>query len=139
MGQHSSTYEVVGTIAITDGSDISTCKVIRKLEVGEELLGLGVPQDDDKGTQRVNVKATKDDQEGWVTTKGNAGTHYLKVAKQLWTVERCLPLQNNFSSASASTICELNVGETLEVLDGPKEETIESSDRVKGRCLSDGK
>merc|ERR1719235_1904347 len=39
-------YTCVTSVAMTDGEDIKACKVIRKLEVGEQFEATGPPSDD---------------------------------------------------------------------------------------------
>lgn len=135
-----SCYTIVAAIALTDAMDIKNCKVLRKLDRGEVLSVLeGPTEDGNSGVQRIKVLATKDKAEGWVTTKGNAGSVYAEETGKNYNVTKEIALQNKFPSGSAETLRPLVVGETLELLDGPKEEKSDALLRVKGRALSDGK
>ncbi|CAE7498506.1 Man1a1 [Symbiodinium pilosum] len=74
-------------IAMTDNQNIKTCKVLRKLEVGEVVRVLEGPEiDKDSSVSRIKAVASKDSLEGWVTVKGNAGTVYAEEAPSLYTV-----------------------------------------------------
>merc|ERR1712137_885066 len=89
---------------------------------------------------RVKGKALKDDVEGWVTIKGNAGTAYAQVSDKHCTILDEVPLQTT-SRQTAKTVRMLKKGEAVEMnhtANGPIEELCQSAMRVKGRALSDG-
>jgi len=124
---------------MTDELDIKSCKVMRKLTEGEVFAVLDGPVNDkDAGITRVKGKAMKDETEGWITIKGNAGTVYAEASSKHYTVTDDVSLQKQFSSADAETVRPLEKGEALQVLEGPKEESVPPAVRVKGRALSDG-
>merc|ERR1711957_454232 len=101
-----------------------TCKVLRKLAVAEILTLLEGPvRDEESGVTRIKCKALKDELEGWVTTKGNAGTTYAEVSAKLYTVLREMPLQKVFASSSTQEVRKLAEGEAIHVIEGPKPET----------------
>jgi len=126
------------SIAITTTFDIGAGKAIRKLEQGETLEILEGPEEDkSRGLLRVKAKATTDDKEGWVTMKGNQGTSYAEESRKHYVVKRGVPLEKSTASDSA-TIRMLEVGEALELTDGPKTETKEGCHRVRGRSLAGG-
>merc|ERR1712048_1451336 len=94
--------------------------------------------DAETGIQRLSGKALQDGKEGWITTKGNAGTIYAEADSKKYFVEKEVNLQNNFSSATSKLIRKLEVGETFTLLEGPREEKAPIENRIKVRCLSDG-
>lgn len=129
-------YTCTSTVAITDSYDIKDCKVIKKLAIDEVFVAIEGPVSDDSGISRVKGKSTKDDTEGWVTIKGNAGTTYAKVNEKLYTVRKEVALQQTFKSDSG-LIRNMEAGEAFEVLEGPREERFQPANRVKVRAASD--
>eukprot|EP00929_Paragymnodinium_shiwhaense_P000252 TRINITY_DN1004_c0_g1_i13.p1 TRINITY_DN1004_c0_g1~~TRINITY_DN1004_c0_g1_i13.p1 ORF type:complete len:1810 (-),score=847.82 TRINITY_DN1004_c0_g1_i13:335-5695(-) len=128
------------SIALTDGQDAKTSKVLRKLEVGEKLQVTGeLIEDKETGTSRVKCKALKDNKEGWVTTKGNKSTVYADVTSKTYTVVKEVQMQTQFKTGSPNGKRKLEAGETMTVLEGPKEEKAQTLERVKVRALSDSK
>lgn len=126
------------SIAITDGRNIRTCKVLRKLAVGEVFIVLEGPFTEEASSMtRARMRSTKDGQEGWVTTKGNAGTVYASESTRHYTMLRATPLQTSFKSLGAVDIRELAEGEAVEILESPKDEKPEEVARLQGRSLSD--
>jgi len=124
---------------MTDNLDIKDCKVIRKLAVGESFTVLEGPvQEGEAGITRVRAKASKDDQEGWVTTKGNAGTVYASSSSKHYCILQDTPLQKKLSSSSSETIRELAKGEMMQSLEEPKEESCPPEVRIKCKAVSDG-
>merc|ERR1711972_196687 len=133
-----SMWSTCSAIALTDNVDIKACKVVRKLAKGEVLIVAEAPLVDDvSGVVRIKVVAKKDGKEGWVTTKGNAGTKYAEETGRSYIISKSTPLQASFQSDS-ETVKMLAEQDTVEVIEGPTEETVEPSSRVRGRCLNDG-
>merc|ERR1712187_1090022 len=54
-------------------------------------------------------------------------------------VDKECDLQNNFPSAGAKTLRQMEVGETFQLLEGPKVEEAPEEYRIKVRCVGDGK
>merc|ERR1719330_549290 len=82
-----STFTCTSGIALTNDMNIKDCKVLRKLDKGEVLMVVEGPIDDDAaGVTRIKVKASKDEMEGWVTTKGNAGSVYATESGRTYIV-----------------------------------------------------
>eukprot|EP00927_Polykrikos_kofoidii_P022008 TRINITY_DN20667_c0_g1_i1.p1 TRINITY_DN20667_c0_g1~~TRINITY_DN20667_c0_g1_i1.p1 ORF type:complete len:2068 (-),score=493.97 TRINITY_DN20667_c0_g1_i1:213-6416(-) len=132
-------YTCVATVAMTDSEDVKSCKVIRKLVVGELFLGSADPVDDKVANiHRVRGKALNDGQEGWITLKGNAGTVFAEVCSNHYTILKASPLQNRFGSDLTDVVRTLEEGEAFQVLEGPKEEKCPPVSRIKGRSISDG-
>merc|ERR1712176_326861 len=70
-------YVCTQSIAMTDVQDIKSCKVVRKLAVGEFFEVSGeIAVDKEASVSRIEGKALKDGKSGWITLKGNAGTVY---------------------------------------------------------------
>jgi len=131
-------YTCTATVAITDVFDIKTCKVLKKLAVDDVFtISEGPVAEEGTGVERVKGKRAKDDVEGWITVKGNAGTSYAKVNEKLYTVMHEVTMQSQFKSDS-STVKTLKVGEAVEVMDGPKEEKLDPANRAKVRTSGDG-
>merc|ERR1712039_475247 len=99
-------------VAMTDGQDIMSCKVLRKLAVGEFFEASGpVVEDSTTGVSRLPGKALKDGKEGWITIKGNAGTIYAEAATKYYAVKKEVELEKRFNTGGES-IRKLEVGET---------------------------
>jgi len=130
-------YTCSQSVAMTDNQDIKDCKVIRKLAVGESFTLVEGPIQEG-GITRVRAKASKDDQEGWVTTQGNAGTVYASASSKHYCLLQDLPLQKKLSSTSSETIRELAKEEMMQGLEEPKEEASPPDVRIRCKALSDG-
>jgi len=73
-------YTCVTKIALSDGIEITKSKILRNVQVGEKLEGLGA-ETEDKQTNVVRVHVRVGEQTGWVTLKGNQGTVFLQLDK----------------------------------------------------------
>jgi len=136
---NSNYYIITSSVALTDTLDIKNCSVVRKLSAGEALIVDGEPSPDNEANiTRVKGKAAKDGKEGYITVKGNAGTVYAAPSEKYYAVVKEAPLHKQFKSDSAETVRMLEVGEAVEVVEGPRSETMEPAVRVKGRALHDG-
>jgi len=131
-------YVIASVIALTDGVNIKSSKVLRKLEKGEILVCVEGPvEDDTPGCTRIKVVAKKDGKEGWVTSKGNGGTVYAEESGQVYVLSREVQLQGSFESDSA-TVKVLEQGASIELLKGPVQATPNAVIRVKGLVTSSG-
>jgi hypothetical protein len=137
-----SLYLIKNSVAMTDGANIKECKVLRKLAEGElfEMEGEAAEDPDTPGVIRIQGLAKKDGVKGWVTSKGNAGTIYAEQTTKYFTVTKEVDLQKAFKSVDvqAETVRTLEVGEALQITDGPKDEKVPQAVRVKVRAVSDG-
>jgi len=132
-------YSCITSVAMTDEMDIKNCNVMRKLVDGEVFtVSEGPVEDKSAGIMRVKGKAVKDDSEGWITIKGNAGTVYAEASTKHFTVVEDVALQKQFASADAVTVRTLEKGEAMLALELPKEEAMAPEVRVRCRALSDG-
>jgi len=132
-------YTVISSVALTDTMDIKNCSVVRKLAAGELLITEGEPcVDKDSNITRLQGKSSKDGKEGWITVKGNAGTVYAAPSQKHYAVVKPVPLHDQFKSIAAKSKRLLDEGEAVEIIEGPRTETMEPAVRVKGRALADG-
>lgn len=99
---------------------------LRKLLAQEVVEIFEGPRDDEEAAvQRVRCRALKDGQVGWVTTKGNQGTAFLKPReKPVLQVLREADLRE-MMPLDAAKLGQLQVDEKLELLEGPREETFQ--------------
>ena len=78
-----------------------------------------------------------DPQDGWVTTKGNAGKVFTEAVTNYYTVVQEVDMRRQLSSSSDVEIVRgLSAGENFEVLEGPKVEKAASEMRAKARVAS---
>jgi len=132
-------YVCKAAVAITDAIDIKTCKVVRRLAEGELLLMTEGPEDVE-GITRINVKAVKDGESGWITTTGNAGTVYAEPSPaKLYVVSKDTDLEEKFSGDINKTVDTIKAGSFIEVVEGPREEKSAPVTKFKGVLLSDEK
>eukprot|EP00927_Polykrikos_kofoidii_P059005 TRINITY_DN5399_c0_g2_i3.p1 TRINITY_DN5399_c0_g2~~TRINITY_DN5399_c0_g2_i3.p1 ORF type:complete len:1960 (+),score=510.81 TRINITY_DN5399_c0_g2_i3:78-5957(+) len=127
------------SVAMTDNKDMASCKVLRKLAVGElfEAFGEAV-EDSDSGVWRVEGRAMKDSKTGWIATKGNAGTTFMEAANKFYSVVKQVDLHKKFPSGDdAEVVRTLSEGESFQVIEGPREETSAPEVRVKVRAVTD--
>lgn len=131
-------YTCTSQVAMTDGLDIKTCAVVKKLVPGDLFTVIEGPiEDKESSVTRVKAKTDKDDKVGWITLKGNAGTVYGEASKTHYAVTKEVPLQKALAAASP-TIRALLPGEAIQVLEGPKAETYQPAQKVKVRATTDG-
>ena len=60
---------------------------MRRLKIGEAVEVLEGPVEEE-GLERVRVRTTCDDQEGWVSLKGNQGTKFLQAGGNTFRTSR---------------------------------------------------
>lgn len=134
--------KVVKEIAITPTFDIvgSKERPVRKAECDEIFEVLEGPmKDEGSGLERVRVKAMSDAAEGWVTVKGNQGKLFLEETPKPFLVAiKDVPLESDFGSGSAQQSV-IKAEEVLELVEGPRKETLGSVMRLRGKAVKDGK
>jgi len=133
-------YSCTSSVAMTDNMDIKDCKVIRKLAVGELFtVEEGPLEEKEAGITRVKGKSLKDEQVGWITIKGNAGTVYAEASSKHFCVLQDMSLTKKFPSNNpGEEVRTVLKGEAMQVLEGPKEETYAPEVRVKVLATRDG-
>jgi DNA repair exonuclease SbcCD ATPase subunit len=137
--QSSNFYVCKSLIAMTDVADLKTCKVQKKVVVGEVLQEITSERPDkDSDINRLKFKSLKDGKEGWVSVKGNQGTIYLEVSKSHYLVSKSTPLSSG-ASGSSSKVRDLAIGEAVEGLAKPIEEKPDSKLGLRARAAADGK
>eukprot|EP00931_Biecheleriopsis_adriatica_P115047 TRINITY_DN90894_c0_g1_i1.p1 TRINITY_DN90894_c0_g1~~TRINITY_DN90894_c0_g1_i1.p1 ORF type:complete len:2039 (+),score=681.28 TRINITY_DN90894_c0_g1_i1:31-6147(+) len=131
-------YICKSSVAMTNELGIKS-DVVCKLSAGDLLvIEEGPTEDSSAGITRIKgSRPGLKDKVGWVTVKGNAGTVYVEPCTKHYAVRQQVPLQKQFSSSSA-VVRQLEVGEALEILEGPKEEALPVEVRAKVRATSDG-
>merc|ERR1712019_302690 len=97
----------------------------------------GPEVDAETGIARLPGKALQDGKEGWITTRGNAGTVYAEAATKYYSVKKEVELQKKFQSDSESSR-KMDIGETFQLLEGPRDEKAVPEVRAKVRCVKDG-
>merc|ERR1719369_1245538 len=125
---------------MTDNVDIKDCKVMRKLVVGELFtIEEGPHEEKDAGVTRVKGKTLKDEQVGWITIKGNAGTVYAEQSTRHYCVLQEVPLTKQFpTNGTNEEIRKLVKGEAMQVLEGPREERYKPETRAKVAAVRNG-
>merc|ERR1739848_864759 len=88
------------------------------------------------GIARLEGTALKDGKEGWITTKGSAGTAYTKCDEGVYNVLQDVNI-TKMSNTDSPVVRKLEAGESLELLEGPKEDEPEEESRIKVRAASD--
>lgn len=129
-------YTCTATVAITDSRDIKDCKVLKKMLVDEVFTATEGPIEDESGVSRVKGKSTKDDTEGWITIKGNAGSVFAKANEKLYTIKKDTPMNVMFNSDSKA-LRTLAADEAIEMLEAPKEERFAPVSRAKVQTSTD--
>jgi len=147
-------YRCLQPGVLTDGESVKTSNVLRKacegemFEVTDEITelsrsasvdGVAAVMDTDAGVARVRGRALKDGKIGWITTRGSAGKVFAEAVTNLYIVQEEIDLQRELSSKEGVDIVRgLAVGETFQVLEGPKAEKTPVEMRAKVRAASDG-
>jgi len=130
----------VKEISMTDVFEVKDCKTVRKLATGEVIEVLETPKVEAEGLSRAKCRAVLDGKEGFVTLKGNKDTTYFERCEKPYYCCDCeVEATEAFDSTSASSeVRRLQVGEVLEVLEGPKKEDPTEVVRLRGTAQKDG-
>jgi len=128
-----SQYKIVKKIPLQTGFQASSDEL--RMIAEDELFNVlqGPKEEQAEPVVRAKVRAASSGAEGWVTIRPKN--------LRLWAPRyRCLvgvPLQDDLKSDS-KTVRALEIGEILELLDGPKGESTTSALRLKVRAAKDG-
>eukprot|EP00929_Paragymnodinium_shiwhaense_P011260 TRINITY_DN11677_c0_g1_i4.p1 TRINITY_DN11677_c0_g1~~TRINITY_DN11677_c0_g1_i4.p1 ORF type:complete len:2111 (+),score=761.37 TRINITY_DN11677_c0_g1_i4:802-6333(+) len=137
--QNPKLFTCTQSIALTDGSDVKTSKVLRKLNAMELVEAIGeVVVDDESSVERIECKCLKDGKTGWFTIRGNQGTVYGESKSSFYSTTQPVQLQRGFASENTEVLRELPAGQALTILEGPKGETTSPPTRAKVSALKDG-
>ena len=130
----------VKEVALTTALEVKDGKTVRKLLKGEVLEVLEVGRlDTATGLSRLRCRAIIDQKEGWVTSQGNAGSSFLSnCRKPYMCCEEESPFGASFESTSEK-LKDLQPGEVLEMLEGPRKEELPELLRMRGKASKDGK
>merc|ERR1712176_132813 len=132
-------YVCKETVAMTDGENIKESKVIGKLHEGDMFDSIsGEVTQDAAGISRLQGKAVKSGETGWITTKGNAGTEFAVLVPKHYSVLKEVQVTKKNQPDGVEVVRTAEVGETFQVLEGPKVEKGQPESRIKIRALSDG-
>jgi len=131
-------FRCIRDITVTDEFMIQSAKKVRKLQVGELVEAVGGSQEDmDLGLERVQCRAVTDGTTGWITIRSTAGTTYLERAtKPFLYLAKSTGLRGALASNS-KRVRELKAGESVELVEGPKEERSGSDTRVRGAACGE--
>lgn len=117
-------------------SDSDTLKSLQPGEVLELLEG--PRKEEPPEVMRMRGKASKDGKSGWVTFKDSSGKECFKLVKLL-VCKQSIALTTTFDIANGKALRKLDVGEALDILEGPNEDSARSLSRVKVMAKRDGK
>merc|ERR1719221_374700 len=138
LGMFQQYFKCVKEVSISTACEIKESKTIRKLALGEvvEVLETGLV-DGATGIARLKCRTLTDKKEGWTSLRGNAGTSFFeKCTKPYYCFGEELPIQSGFENTS-DVVKNMQPGEVLEVLEGPrKEDTLEML-RARGKAMKD--
>jgi len=131
-------FRCVRDITVTDEFEIQSAKKVRKLQVGELVEAMGGSQEDaDLGLERVQCRAVRDGALGWITIRSTAGTTYLeRTAKPFLYLAKSSGLRGALA-ANSKRVRELKAGESVELVEGPKEERSGADSRVRGAACGE--
>jgi len=109
------------------------------MQPGEVLEVLQGPQRESSVEfQRVRGIAGSDTRQGWVTLKDSSGNANLELTK-LIVCRQSIAITTTFDITEGKALRKLSVGEALEIVEGPQEDSVRSLTRVKARSKTDGK
>lgn len=130
---------VMHDVALTDDFQVSTASKVRKLEVGEIVEAVGcVKLDSDLSLERVQCRALSDGASGWATVQSTQGMAYLqRTDKPFIWCSTAIALRE--VPSEGKVVRTLRPGEALELLEGPREESLSSDLRVRGVACDDEK
>jgi len=132
----------VKEIALTTHFAVKNSSTVRKLDLGEIVEALGEKTFEEKtGLTRVKCRACRDLVEGWVTVQGNQGTAFLEEMPKpfyIFEVTEGTRVLHEVCQSASPEVRQLEFGEVLELLEGPRREPPLEVSRVRGRVLSDG-
>jgi len=133
-------YMCKKSITITDGFDVGKSTNVRKIDLGEVFEVLEGPRED-SATQltRARGRAVLDGAVGWVSVKGNKGTPFLVPAPKPYVqcaVDPGVALYERFAE-DAPVVRKLRHEEVLEVLEGPRENTVRSETQLRATASKD--
>jgi len=124
---------------MTKAFDVRETATVRKVEPGELFQIVDGPKlDTSSEVQRAQVKALGDGALGWVSVTSNKGKTFMRsVQKPVLVSQEEIYLYQEFEDGSEAT-GGLQVEELVELLEGPRDETLVGEIHVQGTCITDG-
>merc|ERR1712232_41108 len=141
--------KVAADTVMTSDLSIKESKTLRRLDLGEVVEILDGPMiEGSVKVMRVHAKAMTDDLEGFITLRGNQGTHFLEEGGDVFKVVAETILTEEFeigggASKDASKKVKdltrkLKVGELVEGREWARKEESSGLMRMKCRVRTDG-
>lgn len=135
-------YKVTKTTVLTNAFGIKDSIAVRRLDVDEvfEVIGTGIPREEDSGATRLYGRAVRDSLLGYATVRGNQGTIYLERGGNSCTVLKETSLTTTLLQNEDSTegeIRKLKPGEIIDVLVQDTKDEASGNARLKVRARSD--
>jgi len=116
----------------------SSSPEVKSMQPGDVLEVLEGPRKEDPPeTLRLKGKASKDGKAGFVTLKDMAGNDNFVIEKLL-VCKQSIAITTTFNIADGKAHRKLDVGEALEVLEGPQEDSTRGLNRVRAKAKKDG-
>jgi len=138
---------VIREAILTSEMAPSSSKVLRKLAAQEVVEVLQGPfREEATGIVRIEARAFKDGERGWVSVLGNKGARFLKEGGHAFKVLKETILTDEFSLEASKeetrklkqTTTKLKVGELIEVLEWPAKEEQSELMRAKVKSMNGG-
>eukprot|EP00930_Biecheleria_cincta_P023468 TRINITY_DN1695_c0_g2_i1.p1 TRINITY_DN1695_c0_g2~~TRINITY_DN1695_c0_g2_i1.p1 ORF type:complete len:2308 (+),score=581.34 TRINITY_DN1695_c0_g2_i1:65-6988(+) len=117
----------------------SSSSEVRKVQVGEVLEMMEGPRKEEPADAlRLQGKASKDGEQGFVTLNHTGDNDNFAFAKMM-VCKQSIAITITFDIAAGKALRKLEVGEVLEVLEGPRSLDVHSLSRVRVLAKKDGK
>lgn len=130
-------YKVSKSTVLTEAQDVKS-KMLRRVDVGEFVEGIGGKQKDDTGVLRLPCKALVDGADGWVTSMGSKGAVFLEPRGDYYACVLETPMTDGLSVGEAQTIRKIAKGEVLEIVESEQRDASVGVMRVRVKAGSDG-
>jgi len=130
-------YRVERDTVLTQDKSIKS-KVCRRLEAGEVVEELGIPEIEGENVRRVHCRTARDNLEGWATVSGSQGTIFLAPRSAFYFCVSEAVITDGMQVADSKTVRRVQKGEIVEALDLEKKDVSIGVMRVKCRAIRDG-
>lgn len=135
-------YMCVGSTAENVGlrKSLDAPAAIRDVQVDEVLELLEGPREETgKPSILLRGKASKDSAEGWITMQSSDGTTFAEASKDIYVCKSTIAMTDGFDIKKCKVTRKVEVGETLQVIGGRKEDSNVEITRLQFRAVRDGK
>lgn len=134
LGYFRSLYRCSAVVSMTETITVKGAKTIRKLQKGEVVEALSVPEKEETlGLKRVKAKAEKDGLEGFITLAGNQGTVFLEPYVDAASKADVAAEELAKAVSDTMRMVETKVEELKTVRSGPLAETKQNLIKMKPR------